>query len=136
MSDYSIAELEEIIERGEDKLEELADQINDAFEEGMEANDGLEVGAWTQEEVDGVLDRYNHLCAVAEGLRERIDYLRGELEEVNAAMVADYEADYEEALEDYLAEGGELDSEGAPVDKDLFADVFNKMQFDRVENGL
>ncbi|ANJ72441.1 hypothetical protein K6V72_00090 [Ralstonia insidiosa] len=135
MSDYNLRELEEIIAAGEDKLEEFADLINEAFEEGLEANDGLRIGAWTEEERDEVMARYNHLCAVAEALRERVDYLRAELDEANAAMADAYEVDLQEAIEDYLDEGGELDEEGQPTDKDLLADVFRRMQDSRLENG-
>jgi hypothetical protein len=51
-------------------------------------------------------------------------------------MAEQYEADLQEAIEDYLEEGGELDEEGEPVDKDLLADVFRRMQDSRLENGL
>ncbi len=136
MSDYNLRELEEIIAAGEEKLEALHEQIMDAFEEGVEANDGLSAGAWSESDRDEVMERYEILCAVAEGLQERIDYLRAELEEANAALAEAYEADLEEAIEDYIEEGGELDEEGQPVDKDLLADVFRRMQDSRLENGL
>ena len=75
------------------------------------------------------------MCAVAEALRERVDYLRSELDEANAAMADAYEVDLQEAIEDYLDEGGELDEEGQPTDNDLLADVFRRMQDSRLENG-
>ena len=123
MSDYNLRELEEIIAAGEEKLEELHDTIMETFSEAA----GGDASA---------VERYEVLCAVAEGLRERVDFLTAELEEANAAMVVDYEADLEEAIEDYLEEGGPLDEEGQPVDKDLLADVFRRMQDSRLENGL
>ena len=50
-------------------------------------------------------------------------------------MADAYEVDLQEAIEDYLDEGGELDEEGQPTDKDLLADVFRRMQDSRLENG-
>jgi uncharacterized protein YicC (UPF0701 family) len=123
VSDYNLIELEQIIAAGEEKLEDLHEQIMHTFTEAAEGS-------------AEAVERYEVLCAVAEGLRERVDYLSGELEEANAAMAEQYEADLQEAIEDYLEEGGELDEEGEPVDKDLLADVFRRMQDSRLENGL
>ncbi|ANH72799.1 hypothetical protein ACS15_1730 [Ralstonia insidiosa] len=135
MSDYNLRELEEIIAAGEEKLDALNDQITDAFEEAFEGIDGVRAGAWTQDEADEAVERYEVLCAVAAALQERVDYLRGELDEANAAMAEQYDVDLQEAIEDYLDEGGELDEEGQPSDKDLLADVFRRMQHSRLENG-
>ena len=111
MSDYSAAELEDIIAAGEAMVDE------------MEATSNRIGGS--DEVLDGVID----------GLNARLDVLRDELESL-LEQEAQYEADRAEAVGLYVEQGGELDETGMPLDDGLFGDVFFQMQEERIENGL
>ncbi|NMV38269.1 hypothetical protein [Ralstonia insidiosa] len=115
MSNYNIAELEEIIERGEAKIEEL-----------VEEKDEMPWGSSARALLDEVIGR----------LEDRIEELKAELEEINEEMAQGYEADCAEALDLYVEQGGELNDDGEPVDEDMYRDVFFEMQMERVENGI
>lgn len=115
MSNYNIGELEDIIERGKAKIDELYSEMEE-----------LPTGSSLYELINGVVQR----------LEDRIEELESELEEINEEMAQAYEADCSEALDLYVEQGGELNDDGEPVDEDMFRDVFFEMQMERVENGL
>ncbi|CAJ0814569.1 hypothetical protein LMG19087_02146 [Ralstonia wenshanensis] len=117
MSDYSVAELEDIIAAGEAKLEELQGQL--AL---LDGDDG--------DEAAGDL-----LFGVIDGLEDRLWELRNDLVSLQE-QEAQYEADRAEAVGLYTEQGGELDDTGMPLDDGLFGDVFFQMQEERIDNGL
>lgn len=117
MSDYSVAELEDIIGAGEAKLEELQGQL--AL---LDGDDG--------DEAAGDL-----LFGVIDGLEDRLWELRNDLQSLQE-QEAQYELDRAEAIGLYTEEGGLLDDSGVPLDDGLFSDVFFQMQEERVENGV
>lgn len=118
MSDYSVAELEDIIAAGETKLDELRGQL--AQLDGDATGDGAA----------GDL-----LFGVIDGLEDRLWELRNDLQSLQE-QEAQYELDRAEAIGLYTEEGGLLDDTGVPLDDGLFSDVFFQMQEERVENGL